>query len=235
LVLRRLFVVLVTAAVIIILVAAGCRGGGAGLEPPAVSVPLPWPVQPRVEVPALHSPHDLNGNGTPTSLDIVAGARGEVEKETRYTSAYFAGGYPPDGEGACTDIIWVALEHAGYDLKAALDADIAAYPGDYPRARPADPNIDFRRVPNQVVFFRKYGTALTTELRPGDVENLVEWQAGDIVVWGPPYEHIGIISDRRRPDGVPLVIHNAGPVARENDALRLWPSDITHHFRFPPW
>lgn len=50
------------------------------------------------------------------------------------------------------------------------------------------------------------------------------------MVWGTPYEHIGIISDRRRTDEVPLVIHNEGPVARENDAIRYWPGKITHIF-----
>lgn len=217
--------IVVILAVLAGLAVAGCDGGSAGRL---------WPGGARVEVPERHSPHDLNGNGVPTSLDILAGARGEVEKGTRYNSAYFAGGYPPDGEGACTDIIWIALEHAGYDLKAALDADIAAHPGDYPRASPPDPNIDFRRVQNLATFFEKYSTSLTTEVKPGEVENLVEWQAGDIVVWGHPYEHIGVISNRRRPDGVPLVIHNGGPTARENDAIRYWPGEITHHFRFPP-
>lgn len=217
---------LVVTAVLVGLLIAGCTG-----ESPEGG----WLGGPRLEVPEYHAPHDLNGNGIPSSLDMVAGARGEVEKGTRYNCAYFAGGYPPDGEGACTDIIWIALQHAGYDLKAALDADIVAHPGDYPRASPPDPNIDFRRVSNQVVFFEKYGTSLTIEVRPGEVENMVEWQAGDIVVFGPPYEHIGIVSDRRQPDGVPLVIHNGAPVASEDDALRRWPSEITHHFRFPPW
>lgn len=221
---RRLMVW--TLVLLIGLLPAGCR---------AETPQLGWPPGAPVEVPEYHSPHDLNGNGVPTSLDIVAGARGEVEKGTRYNAAYFAGGYPPDGQGACTDIIWIALRHAGYDLKAALDADIAAFPEDYPAAAPPDPNIDFRRVANLKVFFAKYGTSLTTAVNPGDVENLSQWQPGDIVVFGPPYEHIGIISDRRQPDGVPLVIHNGGPVASEDDALRRWPGPVTHHFRFPPW
>lgn len=196
-------------------------------------VPLP---QNRCEVPTLVSPGDRNHNGNPDSLDMVAAAREEVHKGTVYDGGYYEGGYPPEGRGACTDIIWVALQGIGYDLKAAVDADIARHTGDYPRVngRP-DPNIDFRRVPNQVVFFKKYGTSLTTEVRPGDVENLTQWQPGDIVVFGPPLEHIGIISDKRRPDGVPLLIHNAGPRAAENDRLLSWPSKIAHHFRFPPW
>ncbi|MCL6449312.1 MAG: DUF1287 domain-containing protein [Armatimonadetes bacterium] len=133
----------------------------------------------------------------------------------------------------CTDVIWRALQNAGYDLKAMLDADIKRNVRDYPQVngRP-EPNIDFRRVPNQLVFFKKHARSLTTEIKPKDPENLKQWQGGDIVVFGQPGEHIGIVSDRRRPDGVPLLIHNAGPRAAEEDRLLAWPSKITGHFRF---
>jgi len=64
-------------------------------------------------------------------------------------------------------------------------------------------------------------------------ENLKQWQGGDIVVFGPPYDHVGVVSDKRRPDGVPLLIHNAGPCTSENDRLLTWPSPLKYHFRFP--
>jgi len=60
-----------------------------------------------------------------------------------------------------------------------------------------DPNIDFRRVPNLVVLFKKKAAVLTTDLEPGNVENLKEWQGGDIVVFAAPHEHIGIVSDHQ--------------------------------------
>ena len=42
--------------------------------------------------------------------------------------------------------------------------------------------------------------------------------------------HIGIVSDRRSPDGArPLMIHNIGGGAREEDVLFGW--RITGHFR----
>ncbi|MEA4883271.1 MAG: DUF1287 domain-containing protein [Clostridia bacterium] len=44
---------------------------------------------------------------------------------------------------------------------------------------------------------------------------------------------MGVISDRRRVDGVPLVIHNAGPWASESDILLRWPMAIARYFRFP--
>lgn len=188
----------------------------------------------RVEVPLVVSVRDNNGNGVPDALDMVEGARREKTNGTRYDAAYYQGGYPPEGRGACTDVVWRAMAAAGYDLKEMMDADISENPSAYgSTAENPDPNIDFRRVRNQVVFFRRHGLELTTEVKPGDVDNLIQWQPGDIVVFDHPHEHIGIISDQRRREGIPLVIHNAGPVASEEDILLRWPSRISHHFRYP--
>ncbi len=49
---------------------------------------------------------------------------------------------------------------------------------------------------------------------------------GDIVVWslhanGNP-EHIGLVSDRRGPRGLLLVLHNIGPTPAEDDVLDAW-------------
>lgn len=48
--------------------------------------------------------------------------------------------------------------------------------------------------------------------------------AGDIVAWdlGGGITHIGVLSDRRSAAGVPLVIHNIGNGAREEDVLRQY-------------
>ncbi|MCR4419222.1 MAG: DUF1287 domain-containing protein [Clostridia bacterium] len=192
----------------------------------------PW--VPEVQVEKVVLDHDQDGDGIPDLDDTVQGAREYVRTRPRYRDGYYAGGYPPPGEGVCTDVIWQSLRAAGYDLKAMVDADIRAHPDLYPRVggKP-DPNIDFRRVANLVVFFERHAASLTTEVRPGDPENLKQWQAGDIVVFGPPLAHIAVVSDRRRPDGVPYLLHNAGPCAAETDALLSWPTPITHHFRFP--
>lgn len=130
--------------------------------------------------------------------------------------------------------MWRAIRDAGYDLKALVDKDIRQNITRYPRvAGKPDPNIDFRRVPNLIVFLRKHALELTKEIIPGDVDNLYQWQAGDIVTYAHPHEHIVIVSDKRRKDGVPYILHNAGPVASETDQLQSWPSQITGHFRFP--
>jgi uncharacterized protein YijF (DUF1287 family) len=188
----------------------------------------------KIEIPRLEFDIDKDGDGINDLDDIIEGARKDMDNKPMYKSVYYDGGYPPSNEGVCTDVIWRALLNAGYNLKDMLDKDIRENTSDYQRVNGApDPNIDFRRVKNLVPFFKKFATSLTIEIMPGDIENLEEWQGGDIVVFGEPLEHIAIVSDKRRNDGVPLIIHNAGPYTLENDMILNWPSPITHHFRFP--
>lgn len=191
---------------------------------------------PRVRIPELVINHDEDNDGIKDLQDIVDGAREELASRPRYRSVYYAGGYPPASEGVCTDVIWRAFKHAGYDLKDMVDSDIANNTFLYPRVlvdgRP-DPNIDFRRVQNLDVFFSRFGEALTTEIMVDDIENLAQWQGGDIVVFSKPLNHIGIVSDKRRRDGVPLVIHNGGPFPREQDILLGDNAVIAGHYRFP--
>jgi uncharacterized protein YijF (DUF1287 family) len=190
--------------------------------------------EPQITVPIILSGHDEDNDGIDDLNDIVRGARAEAKRQPTYKNAYYKGGFPPENEGVCTDVIWRAFKDAGYDLKDMVDSDIAHNTRAYPRVdgKP-DPNIDFRRVPNLASFFERHANKLTTKISPGDKSNLMLWQGGDIVVFGKPFPHIGIISDRRRDDGVPFLIHNAGPCASENDYLLSWPSPITHHFRYP--
>lgn len=189
---------------------------------------------PKIQVPLEISAQDQNLNGISDTLDIVSGARQDVARRTRYDNSYYQGGYPPDGRGNATDVIWRGFKAAGYNLKDMVDEDIknASYAYGMTSNNVPDPNIDFRRVPTLLVFLQRHAIEMTIEVKPGVVSNLVQWQPGDIVVFGPPTEHIAIISDRRRKDGVPLVIHNAGPWATEGDYLLRWSSKITHHYRY---
>ncbi len=195
-----------------------------------VSWEVPWTE--RVEVEDKTEFVDTNGNGITDQLDIVAAAREEVENRTTYQSAYYAGGYPPEDEGVCTDVIWRGLMGADIDLKTAMDTDIAANVDAYPRtAGKPDPNIDFRRVPNQFAFLERNAESLTTELIPGDPDNLAEWQPGDIVIFLEGTDHAGIISDRRAKDGTPYMIHNTPPFAVETK-LTSTRQEIAGHYRW---
>lgn len=188
-------------------------------------------------IPRLIINHDEDGDGIKDLEDILLGAREDVQNKPRYRSAYYAGGYPPPHEGVCTDVIWRALAHAGYNLKELIDTDIRNNLEQYPRVGgQPEPNIDFRRVLNLIVFFERHGTVLTNDLIPYDIENVKEWQGGDIVAFGHPTPHIGIVSNHRRPDGIPYMIHNAGPYTREEDAILYWHENISNivgHYRWP--
>lgn len=191
-----------------------------------------WDFRPPLAVETILSGVDTNGNGIDDSLDIVIGAREQVEARPVYKSAYYEGGYPPQDEGVCTDLVWRALWNAGYELKTSVDRDIAKAVGLYPRVagRP-DPNIDFRRVPNLFTFLSRTCESLTTEAKPWDADNAREWQPGDIVIFGTGYDHIGIVSDKRMRNGIPLVIHHGGGRPVEDNALGYRKNWATAHFR----
>lgn len=192
---------------------------------------MPTPTTIQIEKITINS--DKDGDTILDLDDFVEGARKDVLNKSKYKNAYYSGGYPPDDEGVCTDVIWRAFKNAGYDLKTMMDEDIKANEGKYPRITGGrDPNIDFRRVPNHIVFFSRFGMVLTKIIDANDLNNLKEWQGGDIVTIDNP-QHIAIISDKRNEKGVPYVIHNMGPVPREEDCLERWNGKITGHFRYP--
>ena len=186
----------------------------------------------KVEVPDESSKADNNQNGIADPIDIVNSARKEAEMKTVYKDAYYVGGYPPEGEGVCTDVIWRGFKGIGVSIKDLIDKDIKENIAQYKRINgKPDSNIDFRRVVNQDVFFKKYCISLTTELKEDDVNNLKEWQPGDIVVFLEGYEHIALISDKRDSDGIPYVIHNSSPSAAEV-RLSWFKSPIHGHYRW---
>lgn len=186
----------------------------------------------KVTVPQYYSEIDRNENGIPDPLDIVQTARKEVQIRTKYKSNYYEGGFPPDGEGVCTDVIWRGFMGANIHLKELIDLDIEKNTDFYSRVNGnPDPNIDFRRVPNQNAYFQRFAESLTTELIPGDVENLKQWQPGDIVVFLDGYHHIGIVSDKRSLDGTPYFIHNNPPFAAEVK-LKSFKTPIAAHYRW---
>lgn len=171
-----------------------------------------------------HSSLDKDGDGIDDQVDILEGAIAYVNTHPKYKSAYYAGGYPNDGYGVCTDVVAYALKAAGYDLMELVSADIAMHADVYD-IEVADKNIDFRRVKNLYVFFKLNAESLTT-----DLSKISEWQGGDIVIFK---NHIAIVSDRRNVHGVPYVIHHANPFQKsyEEDILENH-DDIRGHYRW---
>ena len=166
---------------------------------------------------------DKDGDGIDDQSDILQNVRAYIATKPEYKSKYYAGGYPDDGYGVCTDVVAQGLMQAGYDLQQLVDEDIAVHPDMY-EVEKADPNIDFRRVRNLLVYFKNHAISLTT-----DVTEISQWQGGDIIVFK---KHIGIVSDKRNKNGVPFIIHHANPYQKhyEEDILENR-EDIVGHFR----
>ncbi len=177
----------------------------------------------------VRSSIDFNQNGIDDYTDIVNGAILEGKKRPKYHSAYYEGGYPPTGEGVCTDLVWRALKHAGYDLKSLVDEDIQNHKEEYTKIDVIDSNIDFRRVYNLHVFLERNTESLTT-----DSSQIGEFQPGDILVFAND-KHIGIVSNKRNKKGVPYLLHHTGsPINRFNNLEEniLGSYKIIGHYRF---
>lgn len=166
---------------------------------------------------------------------ILLGARAEAKQGTLYDASYqlisYPGGDVDPGLGACTDVVIRAFRNAGIDLQQLIHEDMKNHFKIYPQnwgLNGPDSNIDHRRVPNQVAFFKRHGQTLSLD----PVHNPEDWKWGDVVYWRFPNgdEHCGIVSDRFAVNSIPMVIHNAGICTEENALLR-W--EITGHYRYP--
>ena len=166
---------------------------------------------------------DKDGDGIDDQSDILQNVREYISTKPKYKSKYYDAGYPDDEYGVCTDVIAFGLLGAGYDLMELVNEDIVNHPLDYDITN-LDKNIDFRRVRNLKIYFDRNAISLTT-----DVNEIEQWQGGDIVVFE---KHIGIISDKRNKKGIPYVIHHANPyqLNYEEDILEHR-DDIVGHYR----
>ena len=172
------------------------------------------------------------------SLLVANSARAQVGVTTSYDPAYTRIAYPngdvPKERGVCTDVVVRAFRAAGVDLQVKVHEDMRANFRAYPRnwgLRRPDSNIDHRRVPNLQRFFQRQGHAVAVSARAS------EYRTGDVVSWKLPngLDHIGVVSSTRvggGPESRPLVVHNIGAGAREEDVLFAWPQ--TGHYRSFP-
>jgi uncharacterized protein YijF (DUF1287 family) len=195
-------------------------------------VPADLPVLDARDPSAPHAP-DTDGDGIPDRLDVLLGARKLVANKATYTEGYYRLSYPggdvPRDIGVCTDTIVRAFRNAGFDLQKLVAEDIRHTREAYPLIKRPDSNIDHRRVRNLARWFERHVRRVPAS---------EPMQAGDVVFLdtfprrsGP--DHVGIISDRIGPSGLPLVINNwtEGTVEGEMDLLPSVP--VTHRFRLP--
>jgi uncharacterized protein YijF (DUF1287 family) len=169
------------------------------------------------------------------AMELVAAARAQIGVTTSYNPGYEKMGYPngdvPAARGVCTDVVIRAYRKRGIDLQALVHEDMGKAWEAYPKLwqlKARDSNIDHRRVPNLQTFLKRQGSALAVS-RDGR-----DYQPGDIVTWRLPgnLPHIGMVSDQRSWTGVPMVIHNIGAGAREENSLFSYP--VTGHYRWNP-
>ena len=188
--------------------------------------PRPYYSAAQLGLHQIESDHDADGDGIEDYMDMVEGARAYIETDPHYESKYYAGGYPDDGHGVCTDVIWHAFEAAGYSLKDMVDMDIEENRGLYPFIEVVDSNIDFRRVNTLDTFFRRHAQKITCSL-----DDPEDWQPGDIVIFGDR-DHIGICSDRRSRDGIPFLIHHGNPIDDAVEQSVIREKKPTGHYRW---
>jgi len=179
-----------------------------------------------------------SGAGEDWRKALVDAARSQIGVTTLYDPAYrriaYPGGDVAPERGVCTDVVVRAYRKAFVlDLQRLVHEDMKAGFAAYPRnwgMRAPDPNIDHRRVPNLIAFFKRKGTVLPVTADPAD------YLPGDLVTQMLPgnLPHILIVSSQvaAPTPGRRLAIHNIGQGAREEDTLFAFPQ--TGHFRFAP-
>lgn len=170
---------------------------------------------------------------SPTVRAVINSAKAQTRVTTSYDPAYVRIGYPggdvkPE-TGVCADVLIRAFRKAGVDLQKDVHEDMVrkfkAYPQRWGLKRP-DTNIDHRRVPNLMTFFRRAGKELPISAQAGD------YLPGDVVAWdlGGGITHIGIVSDERSRSGRHWMVHNIGRGARLEDVLFSW--KVIGHYRY---
>ena len=157
-----------------------------------------------------------------------------TNKMVTYDGAYYSIPYPngdvPDGIGVCTDVIIRTFRAVGLDLQKEVHEDMEAnfelYPQRLGHNKP-DSNIDHRRVPNLMTYFKRQGAEIPI------TENGKDYLPGDIVSWslGGGLTHIGVVVNKKSNDNKRfMIVHNIGGGQVLEDCLFNY--TITGHYRF---
>lgn len=168
------------------------------------------------------------------SNELAYQAELRLQSNVTYDGRYLRMAYPmgdvPENIGVCTDVVIRSLRGLGIDLQQRVHEDMKrnfrSYPNKWQLTRP-DSNIDHRRVPNLMTFFKRAGAALRITSNP------LDYRAGEIVAWemGNGMTHIGIVSTHvSEKTGNPLIVHNIGIGPELTDIL--FDFKIIGHYKY---
>lgn len=170
---------------------------------------------------------------------LVTAATHQTTLPVRYVADYVQIKYPngdvPAHTGVCTDLVIRAYRVVGVDLQKEVHEDMMKHFKDYPKLwklKSPDTNIDHRRVPNLMVYFKNKNAELPVTLKAED------YHPGDVVSWNLQNKnavtgitHIGIVIDQVSVDGKRhLMAHNIGGGNVIEDMLFSYM--IIGHYRF---
>ncbi len=157
-----------------------------------------------------------------------------TKQQVTYDPSYFSIKYPngdvPSDKGVCTDVVIRAYRKIGIDLQKKVHEDMKVNFSKYPKIwglKTTDKNIDHRRVPNLMTYFKRKGASKTI------TKNAKDYIPGDIVAWnlGGGLTHIGIVVHKKSRDGKRnLIVHNIGAGQVLEDCLFKY--TIIGHYRF---
>jgi len=155
-------------------------------------------------------------------------------QKVSYDPSYFIIAYPngdiPSNKGVCSDVVIRAYRKMGIDLQRKVHEDMLANFDKYPHKwnlSSTDKNIDHRRVPNLMTFFRRNQAQLPITSLPSN------YKPGDIVCWNLPgnLTHIGIVIDSTNLYSKNnFIVHNIGGGQVVQDCLFSF--KIIGHYRF---
>lgn len=157
-----------------------------------------------------------------------------TKQKVVYDPSYFSMDYPngdvPKGKGVCTDVVIRAYRKMGIDLQKNVHEDMKAHFSLYPKIwglKRTDKNIDHRRVPNLMTYFKRQGAEKPI------TKNAIDYVPGDVVCWnlGGAITHIGVVVNKKSSDGKRyLIVHNIGKGQVLEDCL--FDFKIIGHYRF---
>ena len=181
--------------------------------------------------------HQLAWSQTAVSCtNLVEAALELTQQQVTYDGSYFSIPYPngdvPEGKGVCTDVVIRAYRKLGIDLQKEVHEDMkanfSAYPNIWGLSR-TDTNIDHRRVPNLMTYFKRQGAEKPI------TDKAEDYLPGDVVCWnlGGAITHIGIVVNKKSRDGKRhLIVHNIGRGQVMEDIL--FDFKIIGHYAYKP-